>query len=192
MQPTSQKSPPQISPEQTCGQEDSRVRIFRSLAASEGLTEQEVDSFLHLLNSSKAKVLKIDPHGLSLKMLRISYPFMEDGTLRPFSIRWPHSAITEPTPPQESALKGNKRMSWRTWLGGSLFGISALIIFVLWRLSVRFPISGMTGNGVHLTGFSGFLGFHGILHESYVIVAIGIIGLILLITDFIRIKKNNR
>lgn len=100
--------------------------------------------------------------------------------------------ITEPTPPQESALKGNKRMSWRTWLGGSLFGISALIIFVLWRLSVRFPISGMTGNGVHLTGFSGFLGFHGILHESYVIVAIGIIGLILLITDFIRIKKNNR
>ena len=72
MQPTSQKSPPQISPEQTCGQEDSRVRIFRSLAASEGLTEQEVDSFLHLLNSSKAKVLKIDPHGLSLKMLRIS------------------------------------------------------------------------------------------------------------------------
>ena len=67
--------------------------------------------------------------------------------------------ITEPTPPQESALKGNKRMSWRTWLGGSLFGISALIIFV---------------------------------HESYVIVAIGIIGLILVITDFIRIKKNNR
>lgn len=100
--------------------------------------------------------------------------------------------ITEPTPPQESALKGNKRMSWRTWFGGSLFGISALIIFVLWRLSVRFPISGMTGNGVHLTGFSGFLGFHGILHESYVIVAIGIIGLILVITDFIRIKKNNR
>ena len=97
MQPTSQKSPPQISPEQTCGQEDSRVRIFRSLAASEGLTEQEVDSFLHLLNSSKAKVLKIDPHGLSLKMLRISYPFMEDVTLRPFSIRWPHSAIISNT-----------------------------------------------------------------------------------------------
>ena len=97
MQPTSQKSPPQISPEQTCGQEDSRVKIFRSLAASEGLTEQEVDSFLHLLTSSKAKVLKIDPHGLSLKMLRISYPFMEDGTLRPFSIRWPHSAIMSST-----------------------------------------------------------------------------------------------
>ena len=27
----------------------------------------------------------------------ISYPFMEDGTLRPFSIRWPHSAIISNT-----------------------------------------------------------------------------------------------
>ena len=97
MQPTSQKLSPQISPEQTCGQEDSRVRIFRSAAFSEGLTEQEADSFLRLLNSSKAKVLKIDPHGLSLKMLRISCPFMEDGTLRPFLIRWPHSATISST-----------------------------------------------------------------------------------------------
>lgn len=70
---------------------------IRSAAASEGLTEREADSFLRLLNSSKAKVLKIDPHGLSLKMLRISCPFMEDGTLRPFSIRWPHSATISST-----------------------------------------------------------------------------------------------
>ena len=97
MRRTSQKSPPQNSPEQTCGQRDSRVRIFRSAAVSEGLTEQEADSFLRLLNSSKAKVLKIDPHGLSLKMLRISCPFMEDGTLRPFLIRWPHSATISST-----------------------------------------------------------------------------------------------
>ena len=90
-------TPPQNSPEQTCGQRDSRVRIFRSAAVSEGLTEQEADSFLRLLNSSKAKVLKIDPHGLSLKMLRISCPFMEDGTLRPFLIRWPHSATISST-----------------------------------------------------------------------------------------------
>ena len=91
------KVTPQTSPEQTCGQQDSRVRIFRSAAFSEGLTEQEADSFLRLLNSSKAKTLKIDPHGLSLKMLRISCPFMEDGTLRPFSIRWPHSATISST-----------------------------------------------------------------------------------------------
>lgn len=91
------KVTPATSPEQTCGQQDSRVRIFRSAAFSEGLTEQEADSFLRLLNSSKAKTLKIDPHGLSLKMLRISCPFMEDGTLRPFSIRWPHSATISST-----------------------------------------------------------------------------------------------
>ena len=97
MQPTSQKTPPQTFPEQTCGQRDSHVRIFQSAAVSEGLTEQEADSFLRLLNSSKAKTLKIDPHGLSLKMLRISCPFMEDGTLRPFSIHWPHSATISST-----------------------------------------------------------------------------------------------
>lgn len=82
---------------QTCGQEDSRVRIFLAAASAAGLTEQEVDSFLRLLDCSKASRLKIDPHGLSLKMLRTSYPFMEDGTLRPFSIRWPHSATISST-----------------------------------------------------------------------------------------------
>ena len=97
MQPTSQKSPPQISPEQTCGQEDSRVRIFRSLAASEGLTEQEVGLFFTLAQLVKGQSPENRPHGLSLKMLRISYPFMEDGTLRPFSIRWPHSATISNT-----------------------------------------------------------------------------------------------
>ena len=69
----------------------------QDISVSGGLTEQEADSFLRLLNSSKAKVLKIDPHGLSLKMLRISCPFMEDGTLRPYSIRWPHSATISST-----------------------------------------------------------------------------------------------
>ena len=38
--------------------------------------------------------------------------------------------ITEPTPPQESALKGNKRMSWRTWLGGKfVWNIGALYLY---------------------------------------------------------------
>ena len=34
---------------------------------------------------------------IPVKMLRISCPFMEDGTLRPFSIRWPHSATISST-----------------------------------------------------------------------------------------------
>ena len=100
--------------------------------------------------------------------------------------------ITEPTPPQRICIERKQanvmeNVAWRKFV----WNIGADYICIM-ATFCSFPISGMTGNGVHLTGFSGFLGFHGILHESYVIVAIGIIGLILLITDFIRIKKNNR
>ena len=53
--------------------------------------------FFTLAELVKGQNPEIDPHGLSLKMLRISCPFMEDGTLRPFSIRWPHSATISNT-----------------------------------------------------------------------------------------------
>ena len=49
------KVTPQTSPEQTCGQQDSRVRIFRSAAFSEGLTEQEADSFFTLAELVKGQ-----------------------------------------------------------------------------------------------------------------------------------------
>lgn len=42
-------------------------------------------------------IRKIDPNGLSLKMLKICSPLIGDGTLRPFSIRWPKSAIISNT-----------------------------------------------------------------------------------------------
>ena len=77
----------------TSGQADSRVRTFLYLAGNEGLPESEALSFLKSLDSSKARLPKIDPNGLSLKMLKICSPLIEDGTLRPFSIRWPKSAI---------------------------------------------------------------------------------------------------
>lgn len=57
-----------------------------------GLKESEVVSFLKLLGSSKAKVPRIDPIGLSLKMLKICIQLIEAGTLPPFSLRWPKSA----------------------------------------------------------------------------------------------------
>ena len=82
---------------QACGQVDSLVRIFRAQAIREGLTESEADSFLSLLACSKAKLPKIDPSGSSLKMLKICSPFIKDSILRPFSIRWPHSAIVSST-----------------------------------------------------------------------------------------------
>jgi hypothetical protein len=45
----------------TSGLPDFLVKIFRSKAAKEGLTESEADSFLKLLDSSKAKMPKINP-----------------------------------------------------------------------------------------------------------------------------------
>ena len=94
---TSPKPSPPTCRESTSGQADSRVRTFLYLAGSEGLQASEALSFLKSLDSSKARLPRIDPNGLSLKMLKICSPLIEDGTLRPFSIRWPKSAIISNT-----------------------------------------------------------------------------------------------
>ena len=91
------KSNPQTCRGSTSGQADSRVRTFLYLAGKEGLPENEALSFLKSLDCSKARQPKIDPNGLSLKMLKICSPLIGDGTLRPFSIRWPKSAIISNT-----------------------------------------------------------------------------------------------
>lgn len=62
-----------------------------------GLAGKRSSLFLKSLDSSKARLPRIDPNGLSLKMLKICSPLIEDGTLRPFSIRWPKSAIISNT-----------------------------------------------------------------------------------------------
>ena len=90
---TSPKPSPPTCRESISGQADSRVRTFLYLADKEGLPENEALSFLKLLDCSKARLPKIDPNGLSLKMLKICSPLIGAGTLRPFSIRWPKSAI---------------------------------------------------------------------------------------------------
>ena len=81
----------------TFGQADSRVRTFLYLAGNEGLQASEALSFLKSLDSSKARLPRIDPNGLSLKMLKICSLLIEAGTLRPFSICWPKSAIISNT-----------------------------------------------------------------------------------------------
>ena len=91
------KPNPQTCRGSTSGQADSRVRTFLYLAGNEGLQASEVLSFLKSLDCSKARLPKIDPNGLSLKMLKICSPLIGDGTLRPFSIRWPKSAIISNT-----------------------------------------------------------------------------------------------
>ena len=94
---TSPKPSPPTCRELISEQADSRVRTFLYLAGNEGLQASEALSFLKSLDSSKARLPKIDPNGLSLKMLKICSPLIEGGTLRPFSIRWPKSAIISNT-----------------------------------------------------------------------------------------------
>lgn len=50
-----------------------------------------------ITQTEPADLPRIDPNGLSLKMLKICSPLIGDGTLRPFSIRWPKSAIISNT-----------------------------------------------------------------------------------------------
>ena len=62
-----------------------------------GLAGERSSLFFELLDCSKARLPKINPNGLSLKMLKICSPLIEGGTLRPFSVRWPKSAIISNT-----------------------------------------------------------------------------------------------
>ena len=59
------KPNPQTCRGSTSGQADSRVRTFLYLADSEGLQASEALSFLKSLDSSKARLPKIDPNGAS-------------------------------------------------------------------------------------------------------------------------------
>lgn len=94
---TSPKPSPPTCRESTSRQADSRVRTFLYLAGKEGLPENEALSFLKSLDSSKARLPKIDPNGLSLKMLKICCMSIRDGILKPFCVRWPKSAIISST-----------------------------------------------------------------------------------------------
>ena len=97
MKKTLQKSNPKNFQEQISGRQDSRVRTFLYLADKEGLQENEALSFLKLLDCSKARLPKINPNGLSLKMLKICCMSIRDGILKPFCVRWPKSAIISST-----------------------------------------------------------------------------------------------
>ena len=65
------------------------VRMSRLQEGEPEFTETEVDSFLTSLTSSKAKKKKIDPNGLSSKMLKAFSTAMQDGTSSIISVNWP-------------------------------------------------------------------------------------------------------
>ena len=81
-------------PMQTAGQPDSPAKTFQSVADNQGLMDSAVVCFLKLLDSSRAKVPKINPDGYSLKMLRTCFQSMEDGILRSFCINYPKLGMT--------------------------------------------------------------------------------------------------
>ena len=59
------------------------------LWTGEDYTENELACFLSLFDSSENEVT-INPDGLSLKMLRESFPLAEAGILPLFYVNWPH------------------------------------------------------------------------------------------------------
>ena len=62
-----------------------------------GLAGKRSSLFFEIIRLLKGTPAEDRPNGLSLKMLKICSPLIEDGTLRPFSIRWPKSAIISNT-----------------------------------------------------------------------------------------------
>ena len=55
---------------------------------------KEVDSFLHSLTSSRAKVKKISPSGSSLRMLRDFYQVAEESISSTISLNWTKQGTT--------------------------------------------------------------------------------------------------
>lgn len=86
-----------------------------------------------------------------------------------------------------------KRPSWRLLVGVPLLAVACLIWLALWILSICFPVYSVTGQGVPLVGFWGFLGYHQILHESYCVAGAGVAGLLLLLADLLlRWRRRGR
>ena len=81
------------APRQPVVRGGSPVRTFLSAAGIVDWPESEAASFLKWLGCSRARLPKADPNGLSLKMLEICSRSIRAGTLRPFSVHWPDSAI---------------------------------------------------------------------------------------------------
>lgn len=71
----------------------SPVRIFPLQGGEAGYTETEAASFLTSLHSSRAKRKRINPNGLSLKMLRDCFPAAGDGISSNISMSWPKQGM---------------------------------------------------------------------------------------------------
>ena len=79
---------------QISGVREALVKMCLSQGNEPAYTVSEVDSFLHLLNSSKAKKKKINPNGFSLKMLRDFYQVVGDEIISTISLSWMNQGTT--------------------------------------------------------------------------------------------------
>ena len=93
---TSPKPSPPTCRELISGQADSRVRTFLYLVNNEGLQASEA-LFFEIVRLLKGTPAEDRPEWLVLENVKICSPLIEDGTLQPFSIRWPKSAIISNT-----------------------------------------------------------------------------------------------
>src|SRR5690625_6004141 len=75
---TSIQSNQKKSPMQIFGVEEHLAKMFQLQECEKDYQETEVVSFLDSLNSSRAKMIKINTHLLSLKMLKEFYQVTED------------------------------------------------------------------------------------------------------------------
>ena len=79
---------------QISGVREALVKMCLSQGNEPVYTVREVDSFLHLLNSSKAKKKKINPNGFSLKMLKDFYQVVGDEIISTISLSWTRQGTT--------------------------------------------------------------------------------------------------
>ncbi|QBX18208.1 DNA methylation [Streptococcus phage Javan405] len=79
---------------QISGVREALVKMCLSQESEQAYTVSEVDSFLHLLTSSKAKRKKINPSGYSLKMLRDFYQVAGDEIISTISLSWMKQGTT--------------------------------------------------------------------------------------------------
>lgn len=91
---TSQRLTPHDFQKQISGVREALVKMCLSQESEPVYTVSEVDSFLHVLISSRAKKKKINPNGFSLKMLRDFYQVAGDEIISTISLSWTKQGMT--------------------------------------------------------------------------------------------------
>ena len=89
MEVTSRNSEQMIFLKQIYGLREVLVKTSLLQEEEAGFTVNEADCFLTSLTSSKARRKKINPNGLSSKMLKDFYQAMPDGISSNISVNWP-------------------------------------------------------------------------------------------------------